>query len=68
MVGWAVKEVEYRIGCETLAKGEEEVKELLEILEEGLAQCKRGEGISTEEIKKRLKEKAKKLIKKHKKD
>ena len=61
------EEVVYRIGCEDVATGEEDVKALLDILEEGLNQCKCGKGYTTEEVKKRLAEKIKKINKKYKK-
>lgn len=67
------KEVVYRIGCEDVAEGEEDVSNALDIIEElreqgyenpeelleklkiGLEQCRCGKGISTEELKKKLK-------------
>ena len=47
--------VEYWIEGEKIASGEEEVSELLDILEEGLQQCLDGKGMTTEELKERLK-------------
>ena len=58
-----MKKSEYKIEDELIAEGEEDILELLDILEEGLKQCKCGKGISTEE----LKEKLKKTNKKYKK-
>ena len=59
--------VQYSIKGEIVAQGQLEVAELLDILEEGLEQCRCGKGYTTEEVRAKLKERLEKINNKHKK-
>lgn len=47
-------EVIYRIGCETIAEGEEDVMALLRIMEDRIENCQCGKCLSAKELKKSL--------------